>query len=144
MSSTGKTDTASMLSRQLELASSPNVIHLIETVVDEIKSEFDFKEDVYGNVMVAVTEAVNNSIYHGNDGDESKKVYVSFEMKNPYRLLVKVRDEGPGFDPKSLADPTAPGNIDKIGGRGVFLMEHLSDELKFAEDGRQVEMVFNI
>ena len=83
MSSTGKTDTASMLSRQLELASSPNVIHLIETVVDEIKSEFDFKEDVYGNVMVAVTEAVNNSIYHGNDGDESKKVYVSFEMKNP-------------------------------------------------------------
>lgn len=144
MSSTGKTDTVSMLSKQLELASTPNVIHLIETVVDEIKAELNFKEDVYGNVMVAVTEAVNNSIFHGNRGDESKKVYVSFEMKNPYRLLVRVRDEGIGFDHKGLADPTAPENIDKIGGRGVFLMEHLSDELSFVDDGRQVEMVFNI
>ncbi|RMG26911.1 MAG: ATP-binding protein [Bacteroidetes bacterium] len=137
-------DTPSTLCRNLTLASTPNVIHLVETVVDEIRTEFQFKDDVYGNVMVAVTEAVNNSIHHGNKGDETKKVYIDFEMKNPYRLLVRVRDEGDGFDPSSLDDPTAPENVGKIGGRGVFLMTHLSDELIFAEDGRQVEMIFNI
>ncbi len=144
MSSIGHTKTPSMLSKQLKLASTPAVIHHVETVVDEIKAELDFKEDVYGNVMIAVTEAVNNSIYHGNQGDESKNIFIDFEMKNPYRLLIRVRDEGIGFDPSELADPTAPENVGKIGGRGVFLMEHLSDELTFADGGRQVEMVFNI
>lgn len=133
-----------LLKRQLKLSSSPDIIHVVESVVDDIRSEYNFKEDVYGNVMVAVTEAVNNSVFHGNKGDESKNVFIDFEMKNPYRLLVRVRDEGEGFDPEALADPTAPGNVGKIGGRGVFLMQHLSDELTFAEDGREVEMMFNI
>ncbi|GAB4409063.1 MAG: hypothetical protein OHK0039_12560 [Bacteroidia bacterium] len=139
-----RTNTQELLSRQLVLESKPDVIHLIEAVVEEIRTELGFKEDVYGNVMVAVTEAVNNAIIHGNQGDESKQVYVDFEMENRYRLVVRVRDEGRGFDPGTLADPTAPENIANIGGRGVFLMQNLSDELSFLEEGRMVEMVFNI
>ena len=138
------TETQKLLYKQLVLQTSPDIIHKVETAVDEIKSELEFKEDVYGNVMVAVTEAVNNSIYHGNKEDQSKKVYINFEMQNQYRLVIRVRDEGPGFDPKTLPDPTAPENLENIGGRGVFLMEHLSDELSFSEDGKEVEMVFNI
>lgn len=138
------TETQKLLYKQLTLPTSPDIIHKVETVVDEIKAELEFKEDVYGNVMVAVTEAVNNSVYHGNKEDKSKKIYIKFETHNQYRLVIKVRDEGPGFDPKSLPDPTAPENLENIGGRGVFLMEHLSDELSFSEDGREVEMVFNI
>ncbi len=134
----------SLLYKQLILESKPDVIHRVENIVDQIKNELEFKEDVYGNVMVAVTEAVNNSIIHGNKGDESKKVFVEFEMKHQYRLIIRVRDEGEGFDPKSLADPTAPENLENIGGRGVFLMEHLSDQMSFAEDGKTVEMTFNI
>lgn len=137
------TETRKVL-KQLTLESKPEVIHTIESVVDDIRADLDFKEDVYGNVMVAVTEAVNNSVVHGNGGDESKKVYVDFEMENPYRLLVRVTDEGPGFDPSTLPDPTAPENLVNIGGRGVFLMQHLSDEMNFSDDGKQVEMIFNI
>lgn len=133
-----------LLYRQLVLTSSTDAINQIESVIEEIKSELDVKADVYGNMMVAVTEAVNNGILHGNGGDESKKVFVDFEVKNQFRLFVKVRDEGPGFDPDSLSDPTAPENLENIGGRGVFLMQHLSDEISFSDEGRQVEMRFNI
>ncbi|MDX2248836.1 MAG: ATP-binding protein [Bacteroidia bacterium] len=138
-----QTDTQRMY-KQLILRSHPDAIHEVEMAIDEIRSELEFKEDVYGNVMVAVTEAVNNGIVHGNKGDESKKIYLNFEMLNSYRLVVKVQDEGDGFDPKYLADPTSPENIENIGGRGVFLMQHLSDQLSFSEDGKTVEMVFNI
>ncbi len=130
--------------RQLTLESRPEVIHIVENTVDELKNELEFKEDVYANVMIAVTEAVNNSIIHGNKNDTSKQVFIDFEAKLPYRLIVKVRDEGPGFDPNSLPDPTSPGNIENVGGRGVFLMRHLADELTFSHDGKLVEMVFNI
>jgi serine/threonine-protein kinase RsbW len=133
-----------MIYRQLALPSIPSAIHEVETVVEEIRQELEFKDDVYANIMVALTEAVNNSIIHGNKSDESKKVYMEFEIPNDYRLLVRVHDEGIGFNPDDLPDPTAPENVDKIGGRGVFLMCELSDEIFFSEDGRQVEMIFNI
>ena len=141
MSSSAKT--RHMIYRQLALPSTPDSIHEVENVVDEIRNELDFKDDVYANVMVALTEAVNNSILHGNQADVKKKVYVEFEIPNSYRLLVRVHDEGTGFDPMSLPDPTSPENIDKIGGRGVFLMTQLSDRISFSEDGKQVEMLFN-
>lgn len=137
-------DTEKLLQRQLVLSSSSDAIHEVESIIDEIRSEFDVKEDVYGNMMVAITEAVNNGIHHGNKGDQSMSVFVHFEMKNHFRLIVRVRDEGSGFDPASLLDPTAPENIENIGGRGVFLMQHLSDEIEFSDEGRQVEMTFNI
>jgi len=137
-------NTPKLLFRQLELASTPDVIHQVEGLIDEIRSELDFKDDVYGNVMVAVTEAVNNSVHHGNKGDASKKIVVGVEMENQYRLVVRVSDEGEGFDPAGLADPTAPENLENIGGRGVFLMQQLADELTYLHEGRTVEMLFNI
>ena len=133
-----------LMLKQLELESKPEVIHSVEVFLEEINNELSFKEDVYANVMVAVTEAVNNSILHGNKEDLSKKVYLHVEMENHYRLVITITDEGEGFDPDHLADPTAPENIENIGGRGVFLMRHLADELSFSDEGRTVEMVFNI
>jgi serine/threonine-protein kinase RsbW len=126
------------------LNSTPDVIHQVEGAIDEIRTELEFRDDVYGNVMVAVTEAVNNSVVHGNHSDPTKKVFLDFEMENQYRLVVRIRDEGPGFDPGKLSDPTAPENLVNIGGRGVFLMRQLADELAFLNDGQVVEMVFNI
>ena len=141
--SNSRTDTKKML-KQLVLDSNPEVIHMVESAVDEIKNDLDFKDDVYGNVMVAVTEAVNNSVVHGNKNDESKKVFIDFEMSGSYRLLVRVRDEGPGFDPSTLSDPTAPENLENIGGRGVFLMKQLSDKVNFINNGSTVEICFQI
>lgn len=137
-------DTEKLLFRQLLLNSSSDAIQEVESIVDEIRSELDVKEDVYANMMVAITEAVNNGIYHGNQGDPEKLVTVDFEMKTQFRLMVRVTDQGPGFDPDALSDPTAPENLENLGGRGVFLMQHLSDEIHFLDEGRQVEMWFNI
>lgn len=133
-----------MIYKQLALPSKVESISTVEAVIEEIRQELKVKDDVYANIMVALTEAVNNSIVHGNQSDPSKNVYVEFEIPNDYRLLIRVHDEGIGFSPDDLPDPTAPDNIDKIGGRGVFLMEQLSDQIFFTDDGKQVEMIFNI
>ncbi len=133
-----------MIYKQLALPSTVESITEVEAVIEEIRQELKVKADVYANIMVALTEAVNNSIIHGNDSDASKKVYVEFEIPNNYRLLIRVHDEGVGFEPGMLPDPTAPDNVGKIGGRGVFLMEQLSDQIFYTDNGRQVEMIFNI
>ena len=130
--------------KQLEITSNPERIHEVEQFIEEIRDFLGFKDDVFGNVMVAITEAVNNSIFHGNKGDVSKKVRIHCASLNPYRIMVAVEDEGPGFDPNGLPDPTAPENLENPGGRGVFLMRHLSDEIRFENAGHRVEMVFNI
>ena len=130
--------------KELIIKSTPDNIYQVEEFIEEVRDELDFKDDVYGNVMVAITEAVNNSIIHGNKGDSSKNVKIQCSTSNPYRLMVAVEDEGDGFDPDTLPDPTAPENLANPGGRGVFLMRNLSDDISFTNDGKRVEMIFNI
>jgi serine/threonine-protein kinase RsbW len=134
---------ASMV-KELVIGSDPDNLPLVEVFIDEIRGALEFKDDVYGNVMVAVTEAVNNSIFHGNKSLGGKRVFIRCESVNPYRIVVCVQDEGSGFDPEKLPDPTAPENLENPGGRGVFLMRHLSDDIQFEEGGRCVKMFFNI
>lgn len=130
--------------KELVILSNPENIHQVESFIESIRAEMGFRDDVYGNVMVAITEAVNNSIYHGNKGDGSKRVFIRVQSVNLYRISVVVEDEGGGFDPAELPDPTAPENLSNPGGRGVFLMRHLADEIVFQNEGRCVEMLFNI
>lgn len=130
--------------KEIEILSNPERIHEVEQFIEEIRDYLGFKDDVYGNVMIAVTEAVNNSIRHGNRGDDSKVVRISCASLNPYRIMMSIQDEGNGFDPEALPDPTSPENVMLESGRGVFLMRQLSDEIKFHDSGRRVEMVFNI
>lgn len=130
--------------RELVIDSDPGQIHLVESFIEEIRENLRFKDDVFGNVMIATTEAVNNGIMHGNKEDERKKVSIRITQLSTYRLKVEVHDEGDGFDPASLPDPTAPENLENIGGRGVFIMSHLSDSLTFHDEGRLAEMIFNI
>ena len=133
-----------MNAKEIEILSDPENIRLVEEFIEELKIDLSFKDDVYGNVMVATTEAVNNGIVHGNKCDADKKVFVRSKPMGKYRLCIEVEDQGPGFDPEALPDPTAPENLEKAGGRGVFIMSHLCDELKFGNEGRKVEMIFNI
>lgn len=116
-------------------------IRMIESFIDNAKERFDLDDDIYGNIMIAVTEAVNNAIKHGNSGDRKKNVYLSLSLNDSLIKFV-VKDEGNGFDYQHLPDPTAPENIEKVGGRGIFLMKHLSDQVEFKEHGRVVELSF--
>lgn len=118
-------------------------IRMIESFIDNAKEKFHLDDDIYGNIMIAVTEAVNNAIKHGNAGDKKKNVFLGLSLdESVIKFLIK--DEGAGFDFENLPDPTAPENIEKPGGRGIFLMKHLSDEVEFRDNGRVVELSFYI
>jgi serine/threonine-protein kinase RsbW len=118
-------------------------IRMIESFIDNAKEKFELDDDIYGNIMSAVTEAVNNAIKHGNAGDKSKNVSLSLSLKESM-IKFLIMDEGTGFDYENLPDPTSPENLEKIGGRGIFLMKHLSDEVQFKERGKIVELSFYI
>ena len=118
-------------------------IRMIESFIDNAKEKFRLDDDIYGNIMIAVTEAVNNAIKHGNDGDKSKNVSLSLSLEDSLIQFV-IKDEGSGFDYENLPDPTSPENIEKIGGRGIFLMKHLSDQVEFKDKGKIVQLSFYI
>lgn len=118
-------------------------IRMIESFIDNAKERFRLDDDIYGNIMIAVTEAVNNAIKHGNSGVKSKNVFLSLSLDESLIKFI-VKDEGTGFDYENLPDPTSPENIEKPGGRGIFLMKHLSDEVKFLNAGAEVELSFYI
>src|SRR5687767_6437310 len=121
----------------IQIPSITENIRMIESFIDNAKERFELDDDIYGNIMIAVTEAVNNAIKHGNAGDKTKNVQLSLSL-NDSLLKFIIKDEGRGFDFQNLPDPTAPENLEKIGGRGIFLMKHLSDQVEFRENGRVV------
>ncbi len=126
---------------RIEIPSLAENIRMIESFIDNAKEKYHLDDDIYGNIMIAVTEAVNNAIRHGNRGDSSKNVSLSLAFEEGL-IKFKVEDEGTGFDYQNLPDPTSPENLEKPGGRGIFLMKHLSDEVAFDENGRVVELSF--
>ncbi len=127
----------------IKIPSIPDNIRVVESFIDNAKEKYNISEDVYGNIMVATTEAVNNAILHGNQADESKHVELTLILEEDKAKFV-VKDEGPGFDYENLPDPTAPENLEKIGGRGIFLIKNLADEVEFDETGNKIEMTFNM
>lgn len=129
--------------KKLNIPSEIGNLRLVEKAIDEISMELDLSDEVYGNVLVATMEATNNAIIHGNNSDPEKKVNINILIEKK-ELKVHIEDQGKGFDYSTVPDPTAPGNLEKINGRGIFLMERLSDEIIYLEDGRIVELKFRI
>lgn len=127
----------------LELKSHPKNVSVIEPYVNQIVEEYGVDTEMYGNILISLTEAVNNAIIHGNDHDEEKSVSVQLR-KNDKCLNFAITDQGKGFNFNDLPDPTAPENILKIGGRGVFLMRQLADLVIFSNEGSTVEVQFKL
>jgi serine/threonine-protein kinase RsbW len=118
-------------------------LRLVEKAIDELSLELDLSDEVYGNVLVATMEATNNAIIHGNNSDPDKVVKIEMKLEKK-ELEVHIEDQGHGFDYSTVPDPTAPENLEKINGRGIFLMERLSDEILYLENGRIVVLKFKI
>ncbi len=127
----------------IRLTSNPGNVDKVSSLVENLASRLRLAPDTYGNILISLTEAVNNAIIHGNRQDESKIVEVRTETRNG-RLAILVRDEGRGFDYSNVPDPTTPERICECGGRGVFLMRQLSDKCRFHDNGRTVEMEFKL
>ncbi|RFC55868.1 ATP-binding protein [Brumimicrobium aurantiacum] len=126
----------------VSFASDVNNISIAESMVDTICKNHTVHEDNYGNILIAVTEAVNNAIQHGNSEDVNKNVVLSVRQ-NDKELSFVVQDEGAGFAFDNLPDPTAPENIEKESGRGIFLMKSLADDVLFEENGSRVVLTFS-
>ncbi|MBP6311131.1 MAG: ATP-binding protein [Flavobacteriales bacterium] len=118
-------------------------IALAEKLIDEACTKHNVHESHYGNILIALTEAVNNAIHHGNKLDPSKEVSLGYEVKGD-KVIFVVQDQGPGFDTENLPDPTDPKNLEKPHGRGVFLMRALADSVEFSDNGATVAMAFSL
>jgi serine/threonine-protein kinase RsbW len=129
--------------KDLNIPADLKSLSLVEKAIDELSMEFDLSDEVYGNVLVATMEATNNAIIHGNNSDPNKNVKIEMLMDRK-ELMVQIEDQGHGFDYATVPDPTAPENLEKINGRGIFLMERLSDEILYLENGRIVVLKFKI
>lgn len=130
-----------MNSLKIQIPSILENIRIVESFIDNVKDKYNINDDIYGNIMVAVTESVNNAIKHGNKLDKSKNVILITHYAENYVKFV-IEDEGPGFDYNNLPDPTSPERLEQLGGRGIFLMKHLADEVSFTKEGKAVEMTF--
>jgi len=130
------------MNKKLKIESKTSNLRIVENTIDEVSAEIGLMQDNYGKFFVSTMEAVNNAIIHGNKGNEKKivEIEISYRKKT---LKISVQDEGLGFKPKEVPDPTKPGNIENLHGRGVFLMSKLSDTIEFNEIGNKVTMSFN-
>jgi len=116
-------------------------MRVVEKAIDDISTELGISADNYGKIMVSTMEAVNNAIIHGNKSDIRKYVVIRITL-GKHILKISIEDEGTGFRPKEIPDPTKPENIENISGRGVFLMSKLADSIEFNEKGNRVTLSF--
>lgn len=131
------------MDRVLIIESKVSNLRKVEDFLEEFAYEARVSREAYAKVLVSVMEAVNNAIVHGNHGNSKKKVKVHF-IEEKSLLTVNVSDEGNGFIPDTVPDPTMPENIENASGRGVFLMRRLADEIEFNDKGNSVKMKFKL
>jgi len=129
---------------QLILPSLPENIYQVEKFVEDICDEFNINNTYFGNILVALTEAVENAMKHGNGNNPSKHVQIIFTSK-PEGLSFKIKDEGKGFDINNIPDPTdINADPEETKGRGIFLIKSLADDVKFLDKGKTVEILFKV
>jgi serine/threonine-protein kinase RsbW len=128
-----------------ELSSERKSLSLIETVLLDIKNKFKLNSEQYYNLLIAVTEAVNNAIIHGNKFNPDKTVMIKVECSESV-LEVSVKDQGHGFDYENLQDPLLPENLTKESGRGIFIIKKIADKVEFncSDKGTEIKIFFKL
>jgi serine/threonine-protein kinase RsbW len=131
----------------LQIHSNFDMVDFVQVISDRVGQIAGMDEDTVHWIGVAVRESVINAIKHGNREDAGKLVTVEFTftpVSHPRELVVRVLDQGAGFDPDDVADPLEPENILKSSGRGIFFMRSFMDDVvlrRAAEGGMEVRMV---
>lgn len=123
--------------------SDPELLPEIETYAVEIAQEVNLNEDKFNDLSLAVAEAASNGIKHGNKNDPNKKLYVNITVSES-EFVVSIKDEGTGFKPEDVPDPTKPENILKDSGRGLHIMKSFSENVKFNFTDTGTEVILTI
>ncbi len=108
-------------------------------IISELESYAFSREEIFA-VKLALEEALTNAVRHGNAGDSSKRITVRYAV-NEEKAVIVIRDEGNGFAPEEVPDPTAPERIPLPSGRGIMLMRTYMDEVSYRDGGREVRVV---
>jgi serine/threonine-protein kinase RsbW len=124
---------------QLILKSDPRNIGKVEAFLRKVGQAVKLDEIRLHKLMVALTEAVNNAILHGNKSNPDKSVALTCEVKEG-GLSIRVRDQGGGFKPEAVENPLKEENLLRESGRGIFLMRTLMDKVEFARTSEGMEV----
>jgi serine/threonine-protein kinase RsbW len=123
----------------LVIASDPADARRVQDEIEIALKANQFSEKEIFGIRLALEEALVNAIKHGNNLDKSKKVHIAYCV-DPERFDIRIMDEGPGFDPGDVPDPTAVENLERPCGRGLMLMRHYMNEVSFGPRGNAVLM----
>jgi serine/threonine-protein kinase RsbW len=129
------------MNKKIRINSEISNIRIIENLIDNISGEIGISKEDYGKILVSTLEAVNNAMIHGNGSDPNKYVVLNISYEKE-ELKIRVKDEGCGFIPDQVPDPTSGENLEALNGRGVFLMSRLADKIRYNKKGNSVTMTF--
>jgi len=131
------------LERELIIASELNELNNLRFFLNQIFTDSDLNRGYFNRVLLGVSEAVSNSIIHGNKNDCSKKVFIRI-LYSENKLVITVRDEGSGFSLNTVEDPTQPENRNKENGRGLYLIQQIADEVYFYHGGNEIKILYSL
>lgn len=131
------------MERELIIASELKELNNLRLFLNQIFTDTDLNRGYFNRVLLGLSEAVSNSIIHGNKNDCSKKVFISFFYQEN-RLVITVRDEGDGFSIDDVKDPTLPENRKMENGRGLFLIQQIADEVYFYDGGNKIQILYSL
>ncbi len=126
---------------KIQIPSEQAQMSKIEHFIDTLSEKHTFSDEVYANILLAVTEAVSNAILHGNKCDASKIVEIEYEHAHNF-VVFKITDQGEGFKYWNVPDPTSKDNLEKEDGRGIFIMNSMADEMVYNDLGNEVSLKF--
>ena len=129
----------------LEIESDPNNLITVEEFINYFAKDLGLDDDKLSALLLAVTEATTNAIIHANKSDRTKIVQITAKVLEG-QLYVIIKDQGPGFQPEEVPDPTDPENLLKDSGRGLYLMRVYMDDLRYniTPEGTETILVLNI
>lgn len=131
------------MQRDLVISSDLANINKVRFFLDQVFYESGLDRSNFNRVFLGLSEAVNNSIVHGNSLDEHKRVFISINFHEK-QLKIHVKDEGDGFNFNCIEDPTCFENLKKENGRGIFLIRQLADFIQYSDGGRTVMIKYNL
>jgi serine/threonine-protein kinase RsbW len=126
--------------KELKISSLQKNISQVEKFIEEICDENYISDIYFGNIMLAIEEAVKNAIIHGNRQDSNKQVTITFQRRRDGLTFI-IKDEGEGFNPQLIPNPL---DLDEPQGNGIFLIRSLADKVSYNPTGNQVELTFTV
>ena len=129
----------------LEILSDPNSLPKVEEFLQRIGNENQLEKIKLNNLILSINEATTNAMLHGNKGQIEKKVKIAISVNNS-KIKAVIKDEGKGFDPTKVPNPTRPENLFKESGRGLYIMKTCTDIMNynFTSEGTELILIMNI